>query len=257
MNALRHMVQQLREGLLARSGREFHRAQGRHELLAGYADLAAVLAVLGQEREASYPEREALTRAMLAEHRTTGSAYWSSALLVAYYPLLSRLRHRLVSDTVPREELDQVVVTAFLSALNELSPHELTDRLPMRLRQRTERQVFAYLRRERETHWPLVEQDELGAVEPHRFPEVNTQLLDLSRLLERAADEGLSSDGLAVLQATVVRRELLRSYVERTGPTDEAERERTYQRLKRQRSRTMKRLRALLRVSPSQEASGF
>ena len=100
-----------------------------------------------KETDESYPAREALTRAMLEEQRETGKPLWSSALLVAYYPMLSRLRHRLVTTTVTSEELDQVVVAAFLAAVSEV-PLDL-DRLPMRLRQRTERQVFTYLRKAR------------------------------------------------------------------------------------------------------------
>jgi hypothetical protein len=68
-------------------------------------------------------------------------------VLVAYYPMLSRLRRRLVSG-LPYEELDQIVVTAFLAAIRALSEREHRDRLTMRLRQRTEDQVFGLLRKE-------------------------------------------------------------------------------------------------------------
>ena len=56
---------------------------------------------------------------------------------------------------------------------------------------------------------------------------------------------------------TVLRRELLRSYVERVAPDDDLERERMYQRLKRQRTRVLRRLRSLLGQSPMLLASGF
>jgi len=36
----------------------------------------------------------------LEEQRESGKPLWGSALLLAYYPMLSRLRHRLVTTTV-------------------------------------------------------------------------------------------------------------------------------------------------------------
>ncbi|MBK6845585.1 MAG: hypothetical protein IPG88_25475 [Gemmatimonadetes bacterium] len=63
---------------------------------------------------------------------------------------------------MPRDELDQVVVTAFLAALGELPVDEHADRIAMRLRQRTERQVFSFLRKEREQQHPSADPDELA-----------------------------------------------------------------------------------------------
>ena len=74
---------------------------------------------------------------------------------------------------------------------------------------------------------------------------------------DRAAKAGVAPAGLDVVAATVLKREQLREYVERVGPTDEAERARAYQRMKRQRSRAMKRLRELLDTSPAPPPSGF
>ena len=149
-SALRTVIERLRRDALAAPRRVFDESRARHAALAGHADVASVLAALADDREHTYPERDALTRALLSEHRTSGEALWASVLIVAYYPMLSRLRHRLVSDAVPRDELDQVVVTAFLATLGELPVDEHADRIAMRLRQRTERQVFAFLRKERE-----------------------------------------------------------------------------------------------------------
>jgi hypothetical protein len=83
------------------------------------------------------------------------------------------------------------------------------------------------------------------------------ELFDLALLLERAADEGIPQSSLEVVAATVLRRELLRSYVDRVAPDDELERERMYQRLKRQRTRVLRRLRTMLGQSPLLLASGF
>ena len=75
---------------------------------------------------------------------------------------------------------------------------------------------------------------------------------------QRAIQEGVSTSGLDVVEATVLRRELLRAYVERLEPDDDVARERLYQRLKRQRSRAMQRLKSLLTTtSPIQLSIGF
>lgn len=253
MSGLRALIAQLRADTLRCSPDALVKAQKRRAALRDHPTMGSVLAALGEDSEDGYPAREALTRALLEEHRMSGGALWSSALLVAYYPMLSRLRHRLVSPWLPREELDQVVVTAFLAAVNEV-PLEL-DRMPMRLRQRTERQVFAVLRKEREHHYPTAELDELAvlgtdSIQQRRLPEPDEDMFELSLLLDRAAARGVAPSGLGVVEATVLGRELLRSYVERTGPDDEIERERTYQRLKRQRSRALRRLRGMIQMSP-------
>ncbi|MBK8647823.1 MAG: hypothetical protein IPN16_15020 [Gemmatimonadetes bacterium] len=205
-----------------------------------------MLAMLDDEAEGTYPERERLTKAIIAEHRESGAALWASILLGAFKPMLVRLRNRLVSDTVPCDELDQLVVTAFLAALAELPITESTDRVAMRLRQRTERQVFAFLRKEREHRHPGIDVEELEHLDPDalapRRARTDEELYDLALLIQRAVQEGISTSGLDVVEATVLRREVLRAYVERLEPVDEVARERLYQRLKRQRSRAMRRL---------------
>lgn len=259
---LRSVIEQLRRHALAAPGRVFDDGRARQPTLAVHADVVSVLAALSDDREHTYPERDALTRALLAEHQASNESLWATVLLVAYYPMLSRLRHRLVSDAVPRNELDQVVVTAFLAALGELPVHEHADRVAMRLRQRTERQVFAFLRKEREQQHPSTDVDELAmfgteSINARRLETTDEALFDLALLLERAAEEGIPQSGLEVVAATVLRRELLRSYVDRVAPGDDLERERMYQRLKRQRTRVLRRLRTLLVQSPTLLASGF
>lgn len=251
MTTLRGTIELLRRQVLAAPPGRFARAAQRRPALGAHDGLPSVLGSLGDESEAAYPAREALSLALLQEHRETGDTLWSSVLLLAYYPMLSRLRHRLVTSALSREELDQVVLTAFLVAVDEVPLHR--DRLPMRLRQRTERQVFQVLRRLRSEHAPLASAEELARLacdpfEGRRHADTHEGLLDLVVLLDRAEARGELS-GLSVVEATVLGREELRTYVDRLVPEDETERERTYQRLKRQRSRAMSRLKSLARAS--------
>lgn len=260
-NTLRTLIERLRQEVLTSPQRTFEDARTRRPVLAPHSDVASVLRALADDRESTYPARDALTRALLTESCESGKTLWASMLLVAYYPMLSRLRRRLFSDSVPRDELDQTVVTAFLAALKEMSVHEYEDRVAMRLRQRTERHVFAVLRKEREQQHSSADDEELvrhgeEAAQPRRHERTEEEMFELSRLLERAAAEGFPASGLEVVAATVLGRVQLREYVERLAPGDEVERERMYQRLKRQRSRVLRRLR-LLGESPARLASGF
>lgn len=259
MSSFRALVERLRLDTLSRSHRAFEAAKRHHPVLATHDTLSGLLATMGDERESSYPEREAITCALIAEHRRTGDGRWASVLALAYYPMLSRLRHRLVSNSVERDELDQLVIASFVTVVAEVQLE--LDRMPMRLRQRTERQVFGFLKKEWAEYHPAAELDQLAiygteSIQQRRVEETDELLLDLSMLLDRAAAEGISETSLEIVEATVLKRELLRDYVARLVPNDDEERERAYQRLKRQRSRVMGRLRALL-VSPISEAAGF
>ena len=255
-SALRTTIERLRRDVLSSPRRAFADARARQPALVGHEGVASVLEALADDKEHTYPDREALTRALVAEHLGTGDSLWGSVLLVAYFPMLSRLRNRLVPGNLQGDELDQVVVTAFLAALSELQAHERTDRIAMRLRQRTERQVFAHLRKERGESAAVVDDEELAmacleARAEQRADSSEDELFDLSLLLDRASKEGVSPGALEVVSATVLKSEPLREYTERVGPRGAAEHERTYQRLKRQRSRTLQRLRALLDASPT------
>ncbi len=258
MSKLKALIEQLRAQVLSASSAAFEAGRSRHPVLAVYQDFSAVLVALSDERESSYPAREALTNALLEMHRTTRSPLWSSALAVAFFPMLSRLRHRIVGDAVPRDELDQLVLASFWEALAELPVHGRgSDRLPMRLRQRTQRLVFRSLRRERDQQHDSLDDARHEDVERAKATRLEQSLcedrVDLARLLERAAMEGVPCASLEVLTATALSSEPLRNYVALVGPADDGERARLYERLKRQRSRVMQRLRTLAtgRVLPN------
>ena len=259
---LRTMVGQLRTDVTSPSRQgTFELARARRAAFATHASTASVLAALSDDRDSTYPEREQLTQALLAECRAQAEPVWRSMLVVAYYPLLSRLRRRIVGDAVPREDLDQLVLTAFLSAIDALLPHECVDRTAMRLRQRTERQVFRLLRRARqEQEVPTAIHDlgpdaaTLGVLPDEQ--EDQQEVSERARTLVRVAQGAVADRSLDVLVATVIRRESLRDYVQRTVQGGVLVRERAYQRLKRQRTRALQKLRALLAVPPASPASG-
>ena len=99
-SALRNDLERLRRD--ARSERHrhaFEAGRAKQPAIAAHADAASVLAMLDDEAEGTYAAREALTEAIIREHRASRAAVWASLLLGAFKPMLVRLRGRLVSDT--------------------------------------------------------------------------------------------------------------------------------------------------------------
>ncbi|WP_404364358.1 hypothetical protein ACIHQR_29945 [Corallococcus coralloides] len=249
-----HLLDLLRaEALAPRHQAVFAAARTPQPAFARHATLESVLAAMADAREETYPEREALTRALVAEMQASSSPAWTAALATAYAPMLRRLRRRLLGNAVPREDLDQLVLATFLSVARAFPLSRWGDWTAVRLRQQTAREVFRYLRKERAEQHETYTQEQLAEwlpdvrsvtpVESPRRPSVRRSFVKRDAVLVHLAQATLPRSDVEVLMATVVRREKLRAYVSRLVEGDAAEAERTYQRLKRQRTRLMQRLR--------------
>ncbi|MFB1485132.1 hypothetical protein [Corallococcus sp. RDP092CA] len=249
-----HLLGLLRvEALAPRHEAVFAAARTRQPAFARHATLEAVLATLDDAREETYPEREALTRALVAEIQASSSPAWTAALASAYAPMLTRLRRRLHSNGVPKEDLDQLVLATFLSVARNFPLPRWRDWTAVRLRQQTAREVFRYLRKERAEQHDKYTPQQLAAwlpdsrpaapVERVRRPSVRRSFVKRDAVLVHLAQATLPRSDVEVLMATVVRREKLRAYVSRLVDGDTTDVERVYQRLKRQRTRLMQRLR--------------
>lgn len=178
MSPLRAMVDQLRrEALSPRHQEVFAGGRTRQPALTDHQGIASVLEVLADDHEDTYPRREALTQALLAEQQLATAA----------------------------DELGADIAELGLGA--EAPPDEDEEPLPA--------------------------------------------------LLEQLPEGALSVRSREVLVATMLKQERLRDYVHRTVAGDEQTRERAYQRLKRQRTRALKKLRTKLSVSPRAEVGGF
>jgi DNA-directed RNA polymerase specialized sigma24 family protein len=267
---LRHLKEAINS--LARSTSTkalFQNAKARHPALAGHETAEAVLAALADESEAGWTEREALTRALLAEAQARRDPFWAALLVSAYYPMLVRLCGRLRGRGFDAEDLNQLVVSTFLDVVKSFPLDRRQDRTCMRLRQMTHRRVFRALRRERALRVPIPLQS-VEDIDPAKLPpwpappsrrrgKGETQSTDGSEVvaLLTSRASSVSQDKIDLVVATVVRGELLRLHVDRKfAHCDPVERGRIYQRLKRQRSRTFARLRPLfadLRCTDSSE----
>jgi hypothetical protein len=243
------------------SMRLFDETKKRYAALAEHETPLSVLAVLGDESTRRWAEREAVTRALVTEEQERPHPLWAALLLAAYYPMLSRLRHRIYGNDLDPEDFDQLVVSTFLEVVRAFPLADKRDRTAMHLRQITQRRVFRHIREEHASR-VLIAPDDVSDMPPfspdawpgspkprRRRHKVRPEPMDCRDAIEllttRAAH--LGQDQIDLVVTTMVRGERLRVYVERTFPDREPdERDRIYQRLKRQRSRTLARLRDLL-----------
>jgi len=217
------------------------------------------LGTLSDERRDGYAERDALTRALIAENQGSPSSFWSAALLLAYYPMLSRLRHRIYGDAIPAGDLDQIVITMFLTVVTEFPLDKKRDRTAMHLRQRTERRVFRLVREDQrrqefmrpadpvelewldEPEWPELPGD------GHRAPRnAKDAAAAVALLVEHAADV-LDGEAFDLMTATTICGRKIPAFLRSVAPDlDGDERVRIYQRIKRRHSRALAKVRPAL-----------
>ena len=249
-----------------RNQKRFEEAKNHHIDLHGHETVLSVLAVLGDESPLRYDEKESLTRALLREHKRRPHPFWNAVLVVAFYPMLARLRGRIYGDAPTCDDLDQIILSAFLEVVRGFPLTQRRDRTCMYLRQMTQREVFKLVRAEQRALDQVRPDDPedvsrlqsdleaLGQVaswpetkpEPKRRLDPKENAALVSFLVERAGHI-LDGDKLELVVATLVRGELLTAYVDRVHPDlSPSERRQTYQRIKRRHSRAIARLREVL-----------
>lgn len=250
----RQFIDSVRKQALLTPRRVFEGGRERHPTLVDYESPEVVLATLKDDRKQTYPKREALSRALLAEYRKTREALWANLLIVGYYPMLSRLRHRLFCDSVDEAELNQLVVVSFLEALSTLKDHECHDRVAMRLAQTTRRKVFNELRSEREQAHAYRDLDtahllDLETKREERRSVLQSLEFQLLEVIEQARRDSMSADAAETFVTSLFQlrlKEMTQDEAERLGVEDDPDEiQRIYERLKRQRSRALRRVREL------------
>jgi len=237
----------------------FTEARERHDAFQDHGAVASVLGVLADGGPERYAEKEALSRALIAEQQAHPSAFWAAVLLVAYFPMLSRLRHRIYGHALASDDLDQLVVTSFLGVVADYPLDAGLDRTAMRLRQRTERQVFRVVCAEQEELllFRSGPPENLADSERARWPEFRhngtpaprnpIDTADAVALLVEHAGELLDGETFDLLTATLICGRRISSYLDGALPDlDARERRRVYQRIKRRHSRALARMRPAL-----------
>ena len=254
----------LREVRAPRNQSRFEQARGRHPALASHDTVMSVLGVLADRAKSSHERKDAITRALVEEQQADPQPFWLAILLLAFAPMLQRLRSRVAEcRALARTEVAQVVTTCFLDAVETLPTHRRQERLCLRLRQNTERLVFQALNREEQTqraeeaaepedidwhvsrhrpdscltYWPDGRPGPPMPLEPW---EVERQV----RFFEHHTRQVLNADERSLLVTTFIHGVRLPDYVLRHYPDlSAAERNRVYEKIKRRHSRALARLR--------------
>jgi len=167
---LRQLKVTLRDDIVsARHVNAFDQAREREPALAVHAGILSVLAVMADETDSRYGERDALTRVFIREHQRGCGSFWSSVLLFAYAPMLMRLRSRICGDAFGRHDLDQMVIAAFLEEVRRFPLDQRPNRLAMFLRQGTQRSVLtcSVVRSARPALVAFCRERSVGGVEEH------------------------------------------------------------------------------------------
>lgn len=255
--SLRQLRNPLRDEVMSiKHENTFEEARAREPTLAAHASILSILAVMNDESERRYAEREALTRALVREQQERPGPLWAGMLLIAYAPMLLRLRGRICGDAFGRDDLDQMAFEAFFEAVGRFPLDARPTRIAMYLRQDTQRAVFRRLRAEQKARLRLtvLEEEALAVEEFDLFASgANERALDddereeLIELLVARVGDRIAPAKLEVVIATYLHGERLRDYVARHyGDLADDARELVYQRVKRERLRTLEKLRPLL-----------
>ena len=235
----------------------FMDATARHPDLAEYTTMRCLLLELQDTSERTYARRDQLSRIFIEEAQRTKHPAWTSALLVAYLPMLRRLRSRLVSTSLGRDDLDQLVIESFLMSIAAFPLAKRIDRAPMYLRQDTQRAVFRALKLDQRAAADLRRMlDEIGndpEVDPLKLSASNTELddeekYDLEHVLRGHLERESTAAGTVELVCrTTIGGESIATLVRTEHPeASEAERYQLYNRLKRRRERALTRVRPRL-----------
>ena len=257
-----HTINAIRSGLLkeALAGRNvllFEAARSRHLALARHASVASVLGVLADDTGGRTVAQEAVVRALVEEHQSDPGPFWSAVLTLAFLPMLAGVRFRLSEDAVPGDELTSIVVHSFLQVIGRIEVGAGRRMTAFRLRRRTERRAFAAVAAERaqasilrsfaSVEEPLGEFDWEWPGSPCvAADDIEITELAVALLFDRVG-AAMPRDHLDLVADTMLRGENLWDFVDRVHPgLSPAARVRAYERLKRLRTRALRRLRRLL-----------
>lgn len=262
-------MERLRDGFvveLRRHRKTYDETRTHYADLDAYPTAEALLTLFADADERRYPEKERITRILLVEYLVTAEPHplWSALLVLAYFPMVKRLRDRVRGMAADDGfEADQMALEAFLDMLEDEPVEEKPDRIALHMRQATERRLFAQLKewqRANAKREPFNEHkfarrqfgEDLQPGDPDepRYVAKPTpaRMQHYERAMHRLFDSHVGKADLDLVLATLFRGEDLWEHVDRQHPASTLERKKLYERLKRQRTRTLARLRELLKT---------
>ncbi|MGO8992423.1 MAG: hypothetical protein ACLQVI_03785 [Polyangiaceae bacterium] len=249
--SLSTLLDQLKKTLSnAQTERTYSQARSRHRALQPYESIGALVAVTARGSSIFAIDREAILAAIVAELQLSPERLWQPLLLVAFTPMLIRIRASL--GRPGSEDLDQSVLLAFLEAARSPVCRSYVAR---NLRLLTQARLFAERRREHravellvfdeETHpCDLFGEDAAGSTcEARSAPKAHHQAAaaELVRIIEAEGGEELRE----LLLTTYGDDDSVREFVDRAyADSDDVVRARASKRLRRARKQVFAKLRA-------------
>ncbi len=255
MSRLNRLIVPMRRELGSSVNRAiWEEARIRHPVFRKHPSVESALELMADQARKVFAEKDILTQAFIVEHKHSNHPFWASVLIIAYSPMLGRLRKRIYGKAMSSDDLDQLVVFTFLSVVGSFSFRKRRCRTAMTLRQNTQRAVFRALRKRQKEQAEQRQLEDLSRLiqgfDPFDELRDNDRLhLDagqMTRLLIRATDGIIQRSNLDVVIATYLHGESVKAYAERMCATADGDSMgRAYQRIKRQRLRTMQQLKRL------------
>jgi hypothetical protein len=200
-------IEQLKTSF-ARAERAYAEGRDRHPALAPYESVASLLRAMDRGSPLSLAEQDAVMGAVLDEMRCNRSSLWQSILVVAFAPLLVRLRRNMRRPGCA--DIDQRVLMAFVEGARALEQRQYVVRhLHLSLRRR----LFSEGRREHRSRDLEIFDDETYAADVFgKDRDRKVEAAEVARALEAQLGEELC-DALIERYAS---GESLREYIART-----------------------------------------
>ena len=213
---------------LPRNTASFAEARARRPEIAPFLTIGALTAALTRPASLPVSARRALIAALVTEAQEPKGSFASAALVLAFAPMLHRLRNRTGGRNA-NPDLDSTILLAFTSAVRVVPPGPYSS---LGLRWATERTVLRVCRAERRHRRTSPFDETLHSQSPFHMDGVRERV---NSVLHSLAKDG-AAEILEVLIATRGTSESLREYVARICPRA-ADRRARYQELYRARRR--------------------
>ena len=218
----------------------FEKAKENQPAFARFDSIDSLIGALPLSTSLPLEERHAITMAMLKEHKSAKSPLWSSLLVIAFEPALRKLLGRIPS--VPKDEREQVLLTAFLEVLRTAANAANCVNAPLYIKRATELAVVRPLRTKNQAAEFVEYEEDKTLGDPNDvFRDPIHAGIDLFEML----GDGPDSAVFDALQKTAVNDQSLKDVVAELHPgASAAERRRIWRKWLRARKETIARANA-------------
>ena len=236
----------------------FESARNHRPALREFAGIESVLGTLADRSKCPASRADSIVSALILEYQRQHHPFWSSSLMLAFIPMLHNLRRQIGDPILPPEDLTGMLILAFHEVLARLDLSEHRHVTLLRIRQETRRRISFALKKERQSRGlcRMVPDDVLVNLSntDHECPDSPTSAAAKDPVTIKAAVQRLrdgaaplmADDDIELIACTAIWGESLWKFIDDRFPSiSQAARIRTYERLKRRRSRKIVEVRSL------------